>query len=161
MPRSMKKQATIWENPMMNSLEREADKTLGVLLASCREERLAQLAMGLWTLASCAVHRAESGAEVLARLMEGGTDLLVIDEQLTDITGIELAREVARCHPFVDCIMVDNCEPADFHVKTEGLGILMQLPSPPQMADAKSILGHLRVIRDIGNEHEGAMGRDA
>lgn len=110
-------------------------------------ERLVSLATGLWTLAEAEIHKAGSGKEVMDLLAEKPFELVVIDEELGDMSGIELARQVAYRQPFVNCILVDSEPHEIFHEKTEGLGVLMQLPSPPDMADAKTILHHLATIR--------------
>lgn len=144
---------------MKSKVDTRQEQYLRILLASGGKERLAQLAVGLWTLTSCVVDRAASTGEVLARLAEGQVDLVVIDHQLADLSGLDLAKDVARLYPFVNCIMVDDSDPAEFHEKTEGLGILMQLPNPPEMGDAKSILTHLRIIGEMGQADSVLQGR--
>lgn len=117
-----------------------------IMLASREKDRLAHLAAGLRTLAESEIHQAGSKGAVLALLEEGQVDLVVIDEELADMNGLQLARLIARQYPFVDCVLIDDTEQSAFHEKTEGLGVLMQLPSPPEMADAKSIIAHLAAI---------------
>lgn len=121
-------------------------RPMQIMLVSRERERLASLASGLWTLAETEIHQASSRTEVMELLQEKGIALVVIDEQLTDMSGLDLAKMVARQHPFVNCILVDGQPPEIFHEQTEGLGVLMQLPSPPEMADAKSIMTHLTAI---------------
>lgn len=117
-----------------------------IMLASRENERLAPLAEGLWMLTNSEIHQAKSRLEAMHLLREKRIDLVVIDETLSDVPGLELAKLVAREHPFVNCILVDGASPAGFHERTEGLGLLMQLPSPPDMADAKSIMSQLAAI---------------
>lgn len=132
--------------PQKNKPDVREVRPMQILLVSREGERLASLAAGLWTLAESQIFQARSRSEAIELLQEEGIELVVIDEQLTDMSGLDLAKMVARKHPFVNCILVDNQSPEIFHEQTEGLGVLMQLPSPPEMADAKSIMTHLAAI---------------
>jgi len=126
--------------------DNRVNRPMQIMLVSHERERMAPLASGLWTLAETEIHQASSRAEALELLQEKGIELVVIDEQLADMSGIDLLKMVARQHPFVNCILVDTQPPETFHEQTEGLGVLMQLQSPPEMADAKSIMTHLAAI---------------
>lgn len=143
----------------MNSEETQAKKATRIVLASSHQTRLAELAMGLWTLMDCELHRMSRCDEILAMLENGTVSLVVIDEKLEDVSGLELAKEIAHHHPFVNSVMVDGTDPDAFHEKTEGLGILHQLPDPPEMVDAKSIVSRLRLVSAGGQADGGVAGR--
>ncbi len=127
-----------------------AGERLRILLAGDVPGRLASLAVGLRTLSEAEILQAASAAEALALLGENPVDLVVIDEQLNDAQGLELAGQLARRHPFVSCMLVDGRSPEQFHQATEGLGVLLQLPSPPEMADARSVLEQLAAVGTTG-----------
>lgn len=128
-----------------------ADRSLRILLASGQNERFSLLAAGLWTSAEVLLHQVGSGEEVLHLLGGSEVDLVIVDERLGDCSGLDLVRHMARCHPFVNCMLVSDLEGERFHEMTEGLGVLMQLPSPPRMETARSIVEHLATIRSSWN----------
>ena len=87
-----------------------------------------------------------SGEKVLAALSAEVFDLLVADENLEDMRGIELIKSVTAKHPLLNCALVSSLPPKDFHEATEGLGILMQLPPQPGIDAANQLLTHLNKI---------------
>ena len=123
--------------------------SMKIMLASSRAERLAPLATGLWNQVEPELFHAESCSEVVDLLAARAIELVVIDEDLADIKGVELARMLAEKHPFVNCMLVSSLPADEFHETTEGLGVLMQLPSPPEMDAASSVLSHLSEIRSF------------
>lgn len=128
-----------------------AQRSLRILLASGQNERFSLLAAGLWTSAEVLLHQVSSEEEVLQILAGSDVDLVIVDERLADCSGLDLVRRLARCHPFVNCMLVSALHGEQFHESTEGLGVLMQLPSPPRMETARSIVEHLATIRSAWN----------
>lgn len=119
---------------------------LKILLASDASQRLASLAAGLRKTSEAELFQADSTAEVMELLKAGNTTLVVVDEELRDTDGLTLVKKLARQHPFVSCVLVSRLPADEFHEETEGLGVLMQLPSPPGTESAQSILAHLSAI---------------
>lgn len=146
-------------NVQQSSHQKSPEHVMHIILAGAEKERLADLASGLWTSLPCEIEQLASSAEVLSILEQGRRDLVIVDEQLKDRSGLELAQEIARSHPFVDCIMIDGSSPEDFHEKTEGLGVLLQLPSPPTILDAESVVAHLRAIHECVPTATAVSGR--
>ena len=87
-----------------------------------------------------------SGDRALAAISAEVFDLLVADEILEDMSGIELIKSVAAKHPLLNCALVSSLPHKEFHEATEGLGILMQLPPQPGMDAADQLLSHLNKI---------------
>ena len=104
---------------MMNILLASRDKASLSALKTGLEENQVQTA---W---------AESGSNALAKVTEGNFDLVVTDENLGDMTGLEFIKTVIALKPMVNCAAVSSLLPDDFHEASEGLGILMQLPVRP------------------------------
>jgi DNA-binding LytR/AlgR family response regulator len=121
--------------------------SMKIMLASNTAERLAPLATGLWNQMEPELFHAESCSEVLDLLTARAVELVVIDEDLADMKGVQLARMLAEKHPFVNCMLVSSLPADEFHEVTEGLGVLMQLASPPDMDAASTILLHLSEIK--------------
>ena len=91
----------------------------------------------------------ESGREALLMVSEKVFDLLVTDEKLRDMTGLELIESVITSHPMLNCAAVSSLSPGDFHEASEGLGILMQLPVEPGNREADLLLEHLKKIQSF------------
>ena len=92
---------------------------------------------------------AESGGKAIARIAEGSFDLVVTDENLGDMTGLEFIEKVISIKPMVNCAAVTSLLPADFHEASEGLGILMPLPVSPGQAQAEKLLSRLKKILNL------------
>ena len=92
---------------------------------------------------------AETGSNAIARLTEGNFDLVVTDENLGDMTGLEFIEKVISTKPMVNCAAVSSLLPADFHEASEGLGILMQLPVRPGRKQAEKLLRQLKNILNL------------
>jgi DNA-binding NtrC family response regulator len=88
----------------------------------------------------------ETGSQALSMIAEHNFDLIVSDETITDITGLELAKKLIQKNPMLNIVLVSSLSSKDFHEASEGLGILMQLPPDPQKADAEKLLEHLNHI---------------
>ena len=87
-----------------------------------------------------------SGEKALAAISAEVFDLLVADEILEDMSGIELIKSVTAKQPLINCALVSSLSPQEFHEATEGLGILMQLPPQPGIDAADQLLTHLNKI---------------
>jgi len=88
-----------------------------------------------------------SGHRALSAASEDVFDLLVTDENLSDMTGLELIESVITSQPRLNCAVVSTLSSADFHEASEGLGILMQLPAEPGKKEADQLLEHLKKIQ--------------
>ena len=95
---------------------------------------------------------AESGSNAIAKLTEGNFDLVVTDENLGDMTGLEFIEKVISKKPMVNCAAVNSLLPADFHEASEGLGILMQLPVRPGQEQAEKLLRQLKSILNLAEK---------
>ena len=95
---------------------------------------------------------AESGSNAIAKIAEGSFDLVVTDEDLSDMTGLEFIEKVISKKPMVNCAAVTSLLPADFHEASEGLGILMQLPVDPGQEQAEKLLSQLKTILNLAEQ---------
>jgi DNA-binding response OmpR family regulator len=99
-------------------------------------------------LAKSDVHlvHAESGGIGLSMIAEGNFDLVVADENLGDMTGLEFIKALVSKSPMVNCAALSSLASEDFHEASEGLGILMQLPVRPGQEHAEMLLEQLKKI---------------
>lgn len=84
-------------------------------------------------------------------------DLVIVDEHLDDMTGIEFVKRLVQVNPLANTAIVGSMSTEAFHEATEGLGVLAQLPPRPVEADAEALLATLaRITGLIGTAPKAA-----
>ncbi len=116
-----------------------------IMVAGRDQTSLTALKAGL-AKSDVRIIRAESGGIGLSMIAEDNFDLVVADETLGDMTGLEFIRAIVAKRPMVNCAAISSLTPEDFHEASEGLGILMQLPVSPGQEHAERLLGQLQNI---------------
>ena len=124
-----------------------------ILLVANDKARFSALVDGLQQGRGAEVVSAANGKAGLEELKEKPIDLVIVDEQLDDMTGIDLVK------PLVNTAVVSVLSAEDFHDATEGLGVLMQLPPQPQAGDAERLLAILTRITGLMQPQTGKAGR--
>jgi DNA-binding NarL/FixJ family response regulator len=123
-----------------------------LLLVSPDKNPLSELASALKEHDDVELLTTESGEKALAMVSESAVDLVVTDEELGDMTGLEFARRLISLNPMINCATVSGLEPERFHEVSEGLGLMDQLPTRPGKEDAERLLRNLRLIKgEIGS----------
>ena len=89
-----------------------------------------------------------TGAAGLEKLQGKPLDLVIVDEQLDDMSGIDFVKKLVAINPLANTAIVGSQPDEVFHEDTEGLGVLMQLPPHPTKKDADQLLG---IIAKIGS----------
>ena len=90
-----------------------------------------------------------TGAAGLAKLKGKRLDMVIVDEQLDDMSGIDFGKQFLNVNPLANTAIVGSLPKGEFHEVTEGLGVLMQLPSHPGKADAEQLLAILAKISGL------------
>ncbi|NLX18572.1 MAG: hypothetical protein GXY53_04710 [Desulfobulbus sp.] len=90
-----------------------------------------------------------TGASGLTHLQGKSTDLVIVDEELEDMTGLEFINQLVKVNPLVNTALVGALSEEEFHEKTEGLGVLLQLPRQPAEHDAETLLSVLDKISGL------------
>ena len=90
-----------------------------------------------------------TGAAGLSQLRGKPIDLVIVDEQLEDMSGIEFVRRLVTVNPLANTAIVGALTEEDFHEATEGMGVLMQLPRQPKEQDAETLLGLMAKIAGL------------
>ena len=76
-------------------------------------------------------------------------DLVVADEGLGDMTGLELAGKILSVNPMINCASVSRLSPEEYHEASEGLGVLAQLPIKPGKKHAEELVQRLKYIKNL------------
>jgi CheY-like chemotaxis protein len=118
-----------------------------LLLASPDKGSLSELASAFKEHVDVELLTTESGEKALAMVSENAIDLVVTDEELGDMTGLEFARRLISLNPMINCATVSGLEPERFHEVSDGLGLMDQLPIRPGKEDAERLLRNLRLIK--------------
>lgn len=93
-----------------------------------------------------------SGSEALKRIGKTAVDLVLADEMLGDMTGLELIKRLVTVNPMINCAAVSSLSKEAYHEASEGLGILMQLPPKPDRADGQRLMAHLNQILGLSSQ---------
>lgn len=89
---------------------------------------------------------AASGSQALETLAETPVDLVLTDETLGDMSGLEFVARQVAINPMTNCAAVSSLSAKAYHEASEGLGILMQLAPGPGPADGQRLMAHLNQI---------------
>ncbi|MBM9614231.1 hypothetical protein JWJ90_08000 [Desulfobulbus rhabdoformis] len=90
-----------------------------------------------------------TGAAGLEKLTNKPLDLVIVDEQLDDMSGIEFVKQFVNVNPLANTAILGSLPDGEFHEVTEGLGVLMQLPPQPGKQDAENLLAVLAKISGL------------
>ena len=118
-----------------------------LLLVSSDEFSLSDLASALKKDGDVGVSWAKSGLEALKSVSNSAFDLVITDETLADMTGLELAGKLLSMNPMIQCASVTTLSQKEYHEKSEGLGLMDPLPDQPGEKDAERLLQGLRQIK--------------
>jgi CheY-like chemotaxis protein len=118
-----------------------------LLLVSSDKASLSDLASAFEREGEVEVSWAHSGLEALKKLTISDFDLVITDEILADMTGLELAGKLLSINPMIQCASVTSLSQKEYHEKSEGLGLMDPLPDRPGEKDAERILRDLRQIK--------------
>jgi DNA-binding response OmpR family regulator len=89
---------------------------------------------------------ADSGSSAITMISERSFDIVIADEALRDMTGLDLAKKLISKNPMLNIVLVSSLPSHAFHEVSEGLGILIQLPPSPKKSDAEKLLERLNNI---------------
>ena len=92
---------------------------------------------------------AATGQEALEAISGNPVDLVIVNENIGDMTGIEFMKNLLAINPMINCAAVSPLPPEEFHEASEGLGVLAQLPVHPGEFEAEDLLKRLKNLKDL------------
>jgi CheY-like chemotaxis protein len=122
---------------------------LKLLLASKNTDSFSDFTSALKENGSNEVLYAGSGEEALKMVKVNAIDLVITDEELADMSGLEFVRRLISVNPFINCAAISHLPEKEFHEASEGLGIMNHLPLKPVSADAEELLKNLKLIKGL------------
>ena len=120
-----------------------------LLMVSPDKNSLSGLASALAEYGDVDLSWAEYGKEALDIASNNTIDLVITDEWIGDMTGLEFAERLLTVNPRISCASVSQLSPDEFHAASEGLGLMPQLPDQPGREDAEKLLQHLRSLKGL------------
>jgi len=91
----------------------------------------------------------DSGEKALEMISGMAVDLVIADEGLGDMTGLELVKRILKINFMINFAVVSGLSHDEFHEASEGLGIMTQLPKPSGRKDAEDMIKMLKQIKGI------------
>ena len=122
---------------------------LKLLLVSSDKDALSDLAAALVQHGDVDLSWAKSGAAALGIVSNTAVDLIVTDETLGDMTGLEFAGRLLAVNPMIHCASVSRLSAEKFHEASEGLGMMSHLPAQPGKEHAQDLLKRLKHIKNL------------
>ncbi len=122
---------------------------LRILLISIDKPSLSIFALALEENKDVQLSWAGSGESALDMVSNIKFDLVVSDEKLEDMSGLDFAGRLVTINPMINCAVVSSLSHDDFHEASEGLGILAQLPNNPTKKNAESLLQQLKKLKEV------------
>ena len=95
------------------------------------------------------VMRVETGGAALDLVSSAPIDLVVVDETLPDMSGIDFIRQLVAKNPMISSAAVSALSKADFHEASEGLGVLAHLPPHPGKAEAEDLVRQVAHLKSL------------
>lgn len=88
----------------------------------------------------------ETGTLALDFLSNNKFDLMIAADRLPDMTGVEFIEKLVMVNPMINTAVVSDLPKKEFHEATEGLGVLMSIPSTAGTKEAEDLLAYLYKI---------------
>jgi DNA-binding NarL/FixJ family response regulator len=120
-----------------------------LLLVTPHKNSLLELALAMEKYDDVELTWTGSGQKALDKLSETSVDLVVIDKDLGDMTGLEFAKKLLRVNPMINSAVLSSLPSHEFHEASEGLGVFAQLPLRPAKKDAEKLLKGLKNLKDL------------
>jgi DNA-binding response OmpR family regulator len=122
---------------------------LKILLVFGNKEEFSDFAQELVKQKDVVILWADSGQKALDIISDSAVDLVVSDENLVDMTGLQFALRLLSINPMVNCSVVSSLDAEQFHEASEGLGLMSQLRPRPDAEQAIELFIRLRELKNL------------
>ena len=122
---------------------------INILLVTSERDSFSEFAKMLKQKDDVELSWAANGQEALEAISDNPVDLVIVNENIGDMTGIEFMKKLLPINPMINCAAVSPLPPEEFHEASEGLGVLVQLPVSPGKLDAENLLKRLNDIKNL------------
>ena len=119
---------------------------MNVIIASNDKEKLTEFRQGLESGAEVDLTWTESASATLEKAAEIKPELVIVSDDLTDMTGLELVGKLLLQNAFINTAVMTSLSEEDFHEASEGMGVLARLPNVPGADHAAELMSRLKEI---------------
>ena len=120
-----------------------------ILLVTSEREPFSEFARVLKQKDDIELTWTETGQEALEAISDNPVDLVIVNENIGDMTGIEFMKKLLPINPMINSAAVSPLPSEEFHEASEGLGVLAQLPVDPGEFEAEDLLKRLKNLKDL------------
>jgi len=120
-----------------------------ILLVTSEREPFSEFVIVLKKKDDVELFWAATGQEALEAISDNPVDLVIVNENIGDMTGIEFMKKLLPINPMINYAAVSPLAPEEFHEASEGLGVLVQLPVDPGELEAEDLLKRLKNLKDL------------
>lgn len=92
------------------------------------------------------VFSVESSKEAIVAVKDMRPVLVVVDDQVRGVGGLDIIRRLIEENAFIQTAAISDLTDQEFHNRSEGLGILTQLPLVPGRDDALRLIDQLKQV---------------
>jgi PleD family two-component response regulator len=117
-----------------------------ILIAADKADRFEELARALDSVKNVEILWAHDDEEALVKATADSPDLVIVDEHLGQVSGLQWIRRLMGINAFIHTAAVSS-QPHDvFHEASEGLGVMAHLPPRPGKFEAEQLLKTLNQL---------------
>ena len=128
-----------------------------ILMAGSRDDAFSGLKAVL-EAGDIVCERCGTGQEALTLIGSKKIDLVILDENLPDLTGRQLVEKIVFTNPMIDCVVISELSAKEFHEKYEGYGVLMQFPVSSGQEQVDALMAHLNTIAGLKAAVDASKG---
>jgi len=127
----------------------QENNMLKLLLVSRDKDRFEDLISDLKGYGDIELEFSDSGKKALTMTSKKAVDLIIADEDLGDMKGLELVKEILKINFMINFAVVSRLNKDGFHEASEGLGIMFQLPEKPGEKAVREMITTLKHIMGL------------
>jgi PleD family two-component response regulator len=117
-----------------------------ILIAADKADSFEELARALDSVKNVQILWAHDNEEALVKAAADSPDLVIVDEHLGQVSGLQWIRRLMGINAFIHTAAVSS-QPHDvFHEASEGLGVMAHLPPRPGKFEAEQLLKTLNQL---------------
>lgn len=117
-----------------------------ILLITSRSAPLKEFVQALDQHEKITVITAESIQEAVLAVEKQSPILVVADDQVCGLTGLDIVRRLIEINAFIQTAVISELDDHEFHTRSEGLGILLKLPLIPGKNDVRKLIKRLEQV---------------
>lgn len=117
-----------------------------ILLVSPRKDELQDFRTNLEAHEGVALYWASARESGLELVQAEHPEVVILDAALSETDGKDFLMELMQVNAMINTAVISPLKEADFHERTEGLGVLARLPFNPDGRDAARLLKKLEAV---------------